>query len=307
MTPDEICHEVKKLQGRRPKQVKSYFVQMMVRRNANKAMAKSAKEMNLSKDVFNKAYHADWREIIPKIPDKSVKLIIADPPYGGYSWTTDGSYLSSRCETSGLRCDTDNATLDKALEVTLPLFDLCLNKLTDGGCLLLYQPGGKPDRPEIIQKANETGWDCPYGLTWLKGNSSASDCSTPYAPMSERILVFVPKGTKLEWHEQGLNRSDVIDIPRITRRATLDMHHGRTEYGSIHMFQKPDELCDLLVKKHTHFQEVVFEPFGCSASGCISAGKNGRRWIYTESNKQNFEWGSSRIDKQLRDSKLISA
>ena len=55
--------------------------------------------------------------------------------------------------TSGLRTDSDNNTDPSALNVTLPLFEMCLPRLAVGGCLLLFQSGGKPDRPEILTEA----------------------------------------------------------------------------------------------------------------------------------------------------------
>lgn len=299
-TPHQIAREVQKLRGRRPQQVKAHFVQILVRQSTQRSIATAARQDSKSSSVIGRCHHADWIDIIPKLPDRAVKLFIADPPFGGYQWRAHGGYLSSRSMTSGLRCDTDNNSADEAMAVTLPLFERCQPKLAEGGCLLLFQPGGKPDRVEILTEAARHGWSCLYGVIWQKNSSGPTDCANPYAPASERILVFAREGERLEWHEQGLSRSDVLSFPMLTQRATLDMHHGRTEYGTIHMFQKPPALLEFLVRMHTYKGDLVVEPFGCSGSGCIAAARLGRRWCYVESNEQNFRWGSQRVMQEVQ-------
>ncbi len=288
------------MKGKRPRQIKAHFVALLLERDRSHAMATAANgDLLGGHGLIGRCHHADWRAVAPELPDGSVKLIIADPPFGGYGWQPAGGYISGRADTSGLRTDSDSNTEDDALLVTLPLFKMCLPKLAKGGCLLLFQPGAKPDRREVLNEAEQYGWDCLYGLTWLKNTRTPTDCSYPYVPSSERLLVFTRHGETLEWHERGQPRADVLEFDSMTLGATLSMDRGRQDYGSVHMFQKPHALCEFLVRKHTHPGELVFEPFGCSGSGVIAAGQLGRRWVYCESNDENFRWGSQRVQRYL--------
>jgi hypothetical protein len=301
MTPLVIRAEIMRLRGKRPRQIRVHFVQILLERERRKALTQGRKIAPSSLSLADRCYQSDWRDVIPKLPGGSVKVFLCDPPFGGYSWRGDGGYLSSRADGSGLRVDSDNNNAEEAIAVTLPLFGMCLPKLAEGGCMLLFQPGGKPDRVEVLTEAAKHGWACPFGLTWLKETPAPSDCAYPYAPTSERILVFIREGDVLQWHESGLPRADVFSFDSLTRDATRKMIQGKTVSQTLHMFQKPDALAEFLVKKHSHPGDLIVEPFGCSGTFSITAGRLGRRWLYVESNAENYRWGSRRIAEAVAD------
>ena len=168
-----------------------------------------------------------------------------------------------------------------------------------GGCLLLFQSGGKSDRPEVLQAAMTNGWRCVHALTWTKSTEAPTNGTSPYMATSERILVFTRNGDRLHTYEHGLSRSDILTYSAITKSATVKMDAGVWDYNSVHMFQKPSALCDFLVRKHTRPGDLVVEPFGCSGSGCVSAAELNRNWIYIESNDRNFRWGQERLERAV--------
>ena len=299
MTPLEIRKEIARLPSKRFRDVRTHFVQKMICRERNKSLASSVGIIEGSNDLLNRCHHGDWQDVVPLLPDRSVKLFLCDPPFGGYSWMEEGGYISGRSKACGLRVDCDNNNDEDALAATLSLFDLCLPKLASGGVLLLFQPGGRPDRPEILQTADEAGWRCQIPLTWLKGSNGAGSCTRPYAPSTERILVFTRKNESLRCHESGLARSDVLDFPSVIPSSVAAMDQGRLNYGSIHIFQKPPALCRFLIEKHTYPGDLVVDPFGCSGVSCIEAANLGRNWVYIESNEANFAWGSQCVAEAI--------
>jgi hypothetical protein len=194
----------------------------------------------------------------------------------------------------------DFPTTEQALAVTIHLFKkLCYSKLAPNGVLLLFQPGGKADRIEILQAASENGWECSYSLTWDKGHLAVGNHTSPYRVCTEKIYVFVRKGDRVTKHQNGNYSSDILSFPTQTTSATVLMDFSKIEYGDYHIFQKPESLMDFLVKTHSYPGDLVVEPFGCSGSGIISAIKQGRKWVYIESNKQNYIWGKKRIVRTL--------
>jgi DNA modification methylase len=289
----EIRDHIADMQGKRPGEVKAHFMRLLTERERKSALTELVEGQSLAE--LSQCFNDDWRNVIPRLPDKSVKVFNADPPFGGYGWGDEGGYLSTRAESSGLRTESDANASDEALEVTLALFDLCLPKLKDGGCLLLWQPGAKSDSPVVLDKAARSGWELPVALTWLKSNTGIVAEDYPYAPTTERILVFVSRGTKLVKHEYGLSRSDVLSYPSETVQASRDVRSGKLPPGSVHMFEKPIALMEHLIRKHSYAGELVVDCFGCSGSACIAAERLGRRWVYVERNKTNFEWGRSRV------------
>ena len=198
-----------------------------------------------------------------------------------------------------MRSDCDNESTEEALSVTLPLFEKCLPKLAPDGVLLLFQPGGKPDRPEILLHADKYGWKCDYALTWLKGTIKAGNSIYPYRVCTEKILVFSRKQDKVQKQESALAYSDILDFQTGTQSATIKMDYGKIKMGDYHIFQKPIELMEFLIKQHSFASDLIVEPFGCSGSGLISAARLNRNWLYIESNQDNYNWASQRIKETV--------
>jgi len=295
MTPVEIRDVIVKLRNKTPSQVRAHFIRILIEKEKNQHLAKSAQAYINNDKLINNCHHSDWRDVVPKLPDGAVQLLIADPPF-----STSTGYISKRADTNALRTDCDwGATDEQALEVTLPLFELCLPKLAPDGVLLLFQGGGKSDRIEVLQKADECGWECLYALTWDKGHLSVGNFQNPYLICSERILIFGRKGRKPKKYQNGLPHSDILSFPTETPHATRRMNAGKLEYGDYHMFQKPLALMEFLVRHHSFAGDLVAELFGCSGSGVIAAAKLNRRWVYIESNENNYSWGSQRVMKAV--------
>lgn len=295
MSPAEIRDVIVKLRNKTPTQVRAHFIRILTEKEQNLHIAQSALSYIYKDKLINACHHADWRDIIPTLPDRSVQLFIADPPFA-----TSSGYISKRAETNALRIDCDQGTTEEqALEVTLPLFNLCMPKLAPDGVLMLFQGGGKADRIEVLQKAHECGWDCLYALTWDKGHLSVGNFQNPYLISTERILLFTRAGLESKKYQDGLPHSDILSFPTETQHATRRMHSGKLEYGDYHMFQKPPAFMEFLIQHHSFPGDLVVETFGCSGSGVIAASKLNRQWVYVESNLKNYTWGSQRVMKAV--------
>lgn len=295
----EIRDRIIRLEGKKPRQIRYHFIRLLLERERSQSRATIEHYAQENSPLLNVCHHADCRDIIPMLPDGCVKLFIADPPFGGY-YGNEGGYLSGRASTSGLRVDCDFNSDSDALDVTVDLFEACRSKIAEGGALVLFQPGGKPDRVEVLQAAQDHGWECKHALVWYKEKVAPTDRIGPYSTSSERILVFGRPGDQLKWHDPSLSRADVLTLPSITSHASARMEAGALPIYDMHMFQKPSELAQFLIKKHTHLGELVVEPFGCSGWASLEAARLRRQWVYIESHPENFAWGSRRIHESSR-------
>ena len=95
MTPVQIRNEIVKMRNKTTKQVRSYFVHLLMKREMDQSLSKSAKT-HLSKkgNLINACHHSDWRIIVPKLPSNSVNLWICDPVFGYSKEFIEGNYLS---------------------------------------------------------------------------------------------------------------------------------------------------------------------------------------------------------------------
>jgi DNA modification methylase len=68
-----------------------------------------------------------------------------------------------------------------------------------------------------------------------------------------------------------------------------------------HLFAKPVELCKFLVQKHSYEGELVFDACGCSGNFSIAAIETNRQFIYSETNKTNYELGKQMVFDALHE------
>lgn len=265
-------------------------------------------------EVVDQPHLGRWEAIVERIADDSLSLIIADPPYAyrnpcPYTRTKESAYAAESKRSGALRYEWDNGDPEDALATTVNLFKLCRAKLKDNAPLLLCQEGGVPDDMNVRRAAEEYGWACVNSLTWVKSaaptNSSPSPAPSnmdkPYGAVTEKILVFAKKDK--DGKPQRLERlrnfpnGDVLLYDSATRAAFGKFVGGSEDIGDHHIFEHPWELAADLIRRHVpeNSGAIIFEPFGCSAFASVAAIKLGLRWIYCESNRNNYDFGRSRL------------
>lgn len=61
----------------------------------------------------------------------------------------------------------------------------------------------------------------------------------------------------------------------------------------------PEALCEFLIRKHSRPGDLVFDAYGCTGAMSIASIYCDRRWLYAESNPENFGLGEQRIAERL--------
>lgn len=327
------CLEARKVYLRLPKAIKQEVSPTQVLREIkdkkltvrgaaahfNKQALKDANEQALDRykaDLANnptlrgKALNDDCLNVLQRMPDKSVKLIHADPPYCEF-WKADHQgYESGRESVNGLRTDCANNTATEAVPLMLKMFQLARRVVRDDGCLVFWSAGMHPDRPEIVAAARASGWECRFAGFWKKRLTQPGNFSWPWTTSVERFLVWYPVGGQDPFdHSQELPRTDVItpdDLDEIaafkspSQSAHGDFLSGHKNIGDVHMFEKPIALCRYFIQKLTYAGDPVVDLFGCSGNFCIAAEQEMRPWTYIELDQTNFKWGVGRIYDAMR-------
>ena len=137
------------------------------------------------------------------------------------------------------------------------------------------------------------GWDKRIvEAYWIKGAISANgEIITKgkahwrlHSCSSEKLVVFYLEGSA-PFNHDGSTRSEFLPFAPIRQNAG--------ESGDHHAWEKPLDLAKFLVNKFTDAGQNVFEPFGCSGAFSRAAALLGRHFIYSESNEENYRWGSA--------------
>jgi DNA modification methylase len=249
---------------------------------------------------INKVHKGDSAEIMARMPDGSVDLVITSPPY----WTAvrydDGA-------TDGGDAEEPWASYEAYLEDMFRVWKQCARVLRPNGKLCINAPL-MPIPKEIIQQHTRhlkdiagdigqmilTGTELErYSLfIWQKQTSKMMFGSYPFPGniiennTVEMINVYVKPGKPPKFHPETKEAS------RLSREEWLDltqqiwfMYPEDVRRDKEHPAPFPEKLPARLIRLYTYcaFQtfpgEIVLDPFVGTGTTCAVAKRMGRRWI----------------------------
>ncbi len=283
LQPSEVLAEICRLRFTQHRAVTAHFSAKARRVGNGHAIQLAGTTAPLQ--LFNEAHHTRFQTLLDRVPDGSIKVLHVDPPYI-YSNSVDGRYAggSARHKT----CDSSTA-IESIVLVTSLLRDWQC-KLKPGGVLLLWQASG-PLHRTIAGAIEHCKWALERVVIWDKGRPQAGDFASAYSTQTEWVWVLKRPGDRLVNHN-GSSRSDIVRFSPVSIPSLADAQE--------HAFEKPLDLCKFLVAKHSHEQELVFDCCGCTAAMSVAAIETNRQWVYAESNLANYQYGSGRIRRSLR-------
>lgn len=264
-------------------------------------LIESEQKMLQRQGLVNTCNLGPFQNVIKDIDRRMVQIFHADPPFANFTKTRSGEYYG---DNSCGRSECANMTHDEALVQTVDSINAAQQVLVTGGVLLLWQ-SSRPLRMSILQAIEDAGMEVEEELVWAKGHCKLENPESCYASSSERCLVVKRKGEILVNHDPSLARENVITFEPLRMDSRDPYRH--------HAFQKPQDLCEYLVRKHSYEGDVVFDAFGCSGSFCVASIKLNRHWIYCEEHdgeqrdgtkdpmKSNFKFGCSNINLALEE------
>ena len=236
-------------------------------------------------------YCGDCLELMNQIPDGSVDMIIADPPYNisQDSLSLDRSDFKNKKMARKKSVTLDYGEWDKMgrndfIEFTRKWFYLCTDKLKDGGAFISFF--SKQDISLLSWIGEECNVRFRTFFTWVKTNPMPSIYRRNYLSATESIFV----GSK----------GDVGWTFNFTRQE--DMHNvwvgpNKSVYGvTDHPNEKPVDLIAKFVRVHTNENDVVLDPFMGSGSTGVAAVGLSRDFIGIEESNKWFDVAKGRID-----------
>jgi len=225
-----------------------------------------------------KLFNGDTVEIIKSIPDKSVNMILCDPPYGI-------GFVSSRTKRKEV---IKNDGYDEWLELIgliLPEFN---RVLTDTGCCCCCCGGGKTPVTAIFTVEAIKHFNLIQTLVWKK----FIGLGWRYRPSYENIVILSKDKDKYDFYDVSKKCSNVIeginqDIPQY--------RGDEPGMSDEHPTQKPVSLMRRLIEIHSKKGDVVADFFmGTGATG-VAAIESGRDFIGVEIQKKYFDIAERRI------------
>ena len=245
---------------------------------------------------LNKIYHGDCFKLLSGIPDKSIDLIVTDPPYlhtkGHYynkktgKLYKDGHTKYAQSElfsNKGYTMSTMSQFNEEKINDSLKEFVRVLRK------------------PNMYIFCNET--QVPLYCNWATDNNLMFSILVWEKPLSiinknrfsqniEFIIRIYDYGTalnKLDGYNDFYNR----------------VKHTSPVYKKSHPTQKPIDLVSQFILLNTDIGDVVLDPFSGSGTTAVACHRTKRKYICFEINKEFYDLSVKRINDENSQLKLF--
>lgn len=245
-------------------------------------------------------YHGDCFERLATLSDKSVDLILTDPPYGHRN--NDGDLIhameaacareAARRKQKGNKHGVDEARPidndgEEANDLVKRLFAEAARVLRPGCCCCCCCCGGGGPDPSFARWSlwMDEVMDFVQMVIWDKGRGGLG---WHYRRCYEVVLVAKPKGGKMPWYDTSGSLWNVI---RPGDHGIRPMSPPTRK----HPTQKPVSLFELFVRLHTKPGDLVVDPFCGSGSSGVAAKKLGRRWIGCDTDERWVKMARERL------------
>ena len=215
-----------------------------------------------------KLLHGDCLELMKDIPDKSIDMILTDPPYGI-------DFQSQRKKNK----DDWMPKIQGDKEPFVAFIPELKRIVSDKGAVMIFTRWDV--QHHFIQLMTDAGMKPKNVLIWDKVVHGMGDLKRAFASRYESILF---------WSNADFRFPDgrPTDIIRVQRVAPQNL---------IHPNEKPVELLETLITKTTVSGDSVLDAFMGSGSTAIACINTNRKFIGIEKDDKYFEIAKSRIEK----------
>lgn len=245
----------------------------------------------MEKLELDRIYNMDCLEGMKMIPDKSVDLVVTDPPY--WHKKSPGKPYSERkqCNTNSAFSNSELYNYDCDMIKGMSDFDdKCINNF-----LSVLAPKMKIMNAYIF--CSET--QVPYYAMWAENNGFMFSILVWEKPLSiinknrfsqnlEYIVRIYDYGTALN----KLNNNELYN--RVRRIKPVD------GVEKIHLTQKPIELINGFIVISSKDEDVILDPFMGSGTTAIACIREKRHFIGFELNEEYYKKAKQRIEAEQR-------
>jgi DNA modification methylase len=223
---------------------------------------------------FGELYLGDCLSIMPQLADKSVDLVLTDPPYGI-------SYLSGWTDNHTKIVNDGFEDWQSQLSLWLPEMK---RVISDIGCCCCCCGGGKTPVTAIFTIEAIKHFNLIQTLVWKK----FIGLGWHYRPSYENIVVLSKSKDNYAFYDESKACSNVIEL----------INQEIPQKGE-HPTKKPVDLMAKLILIHSKEQDLILDPFAGSGTTAIAAINTKRRYILIEMEEKYCEISAKRIETTL--------
>ncbi|MDR1544389.1 MAG: site-specific DNA-methyltransferase [Prevotellaceae bacterium] len=231
-----------------------------------------------------KLYNDNCLNVLKTLPEKSVDLIFADPPYNlsgeGYLTTQNGKVAKLH------KGDWD--IIDDIYKFNEDWISACVRVLSDNGTIWIS--GTLHNHPSVGVILKKLGLWVINDIIWYKPNATPLLATNRCAPSTE--LIWVASKTKKYFFNYDLAKQ-INGGKQMKNLWIINAERHTTK----HPTEKPKTLLNRVIALGSKENDVVLDPFLGSGTTGVAAIQQNRNFIGIEISKEYFEIAKERIEK----------
>lgn len=224
-------------------------------------------------------YKGDCIKIMrEKIEDETIDLIVTDPPYL-IDYKTNHRKFKHDFDTVIQNDDNPDLIIDYIKE--------CYRILKNDSAMYMFCSFDKVD---FFKQELEKYFNIKNMIIWVKNNWTAGDLEAQFGKQYE-IIFLVNKGRK---KINGKRLTDVWHFDRVSG------NHQR------HQNQKPVDLIEQCIIKHSDVGDIVFDGFMGSGTTGVACKNLDRNFIGVEIEESYYDGAKQRIESKMVQTQLFN-
>jgi modification methylase len=245
---------------------------------------------------LNQILHGDCIEVLKTLPENSVDLIFADPPYN--LQLRNDLYRPNMSKVQAVNDGWDKFDgFGEYDAFTRDWLSACWRVLKETGTLWVI--GSYHNIYRVGATLQDLGFWILNDVTWIKSNPMPNFRGVRFTNAHETLIwAQKKKGAKYTFNHKSMKALN--DDLQMRSDWTLPLATGKQRLKSngtkAHSTQKPEALLYRVIMASSDPGDVVLDPFfGSGTTGAV-AKKLGRTWIGIERDKKYIKVAQKRID-----------
>ena len=218
-------------------------------------------------------------DLLPRIPSNSIDLILIDPPYEISRPTNFQSGEETGRDTDRFRISMDFGEWDKNFTGLEVVIKEAYRILRPGGTMICFYDLWKIET--IKQYYENNKFKQIRFLEWIKTNPVPINSKINYLTNAREVAILGIKKSKPTFnssYDKGIYEYPICH-----------------EKGRFHPTQKPLELMEALILKHSNEGDTVLDCFAGSGTTGVAAIKNNRKFIGCEISPEYYSQSLERL------------
>lgn len=275
---------------------------------ANNKILGSVKDKPYFQEGSFVLYNADSLKLLEQLPENSIDMIFADPPY---NLSNGGFTVHAGRMVSVNKGDWDKSKgFQDDYDFHYKWLDACRRVLKPHGTL--WVSGTYHSIYQCGHAIQSLGYHVLNDVSWFKPNASPN-LSCRFFTASHETLIWARKDKKAkhifnyDLMKDGSWPEDFLKKPNLQMRSVWAMGTPKPDekkYGK-HPTQKPINLLRRIVLASTKEGDVVLDPFTGSSTTGLAAISNGRKFIGIDTEKKYLDLSVQRFKDLNSNNKLI--